>query len=69
MTGFGKRLKKILHEKGMTYSELASKCYISENTIYYYINKGVLPNYDYLKSICQVLGVSADYLMGLEEKQ
>lgn len=69
MTEFGKRLKQILHDKGMTYGELASKCYISENIIHYYINKGVLPNYDYLKSICQVLGVSADYLMGLEDEQ
>lgn len=69
MSDFGKRLKKTLAEKGMTYDDLADMAYISKASISGYITKGVEPSAEYIKIICEVLEVSADYLLGLEQKK
>ena len=66
MTTFGERLKEVLHEKDMTYEDLAELAYMSKMAVWHYINKDVLPTADNLKAICQALNVSADYLLGLE---
>lgn len=68
MTDFGERLRKTLHDRSMTQEELARKALISKSTVYMYINCGVLPTADNLKAVCEVLCVSADYLIGLENK-
>ncbi len=68
MTDFGKKLKDILHDKHITQEELARRALISKSTVFMYINYGVLPTADNLKAICEVLDVSADYLLGLEKK-
>jgi transcriptional regulator with XRE-family HTH domain len=69
MTDFGKRLKETLDQKGMTQEDLASKACISKSSIFMYIHYGVLPTADYLKQMCIVLNVSADHLLGLEQRQ
>ena len=66
MTTFGERLKEVLHEKDMTYEDLAEQAYMSKMAVWHYINKDVLPTADNLKALCQALNVSADYLLGLE---
>lgn len=66
MTDFGIRLKEVLHERSMTYEDLAEKTYMSKMAIYYYIKSDVLPTADNLKAICEALHVSADYMLGLE---
>ena len=68
MTDFGDRLRETLRDKSMTQEELARKALISKSTVYMYINCGVLPTADNLKAVCEVLDVSADYLLGLEKK-
>lgn len=69
MTGFGARLKKVLEERNMTYEDLAESIYMSKMAIYYYIKSDVLPTADNLKAICIALNVSADYMLGLEERK
>ena len=68
MTDFGDRLRETLRDKSMTQEELARKALISKSTVYMYINCGVLPTADNLKAVCEVLNVSADYLIGLERR-
>lgn len=68
MTDFGDRLREILRDRSMTQEELARKALISKSTVYMYINCGVLPTADNLKAVCEVLNVSADYLIGLERR-
>lgn len=68
MIDFGERLKKTLNDRSMTQEQLARKALISKSTVYMYINCGVLPTADNLKAVCEVLDVSADYLLGLEKK-
>ena len=69
MTGFGTRLKKVLEERKMTYEDLAENTYMSKMAIYYYVKGDVLPTADNLKAICIALNVSADYMLGLEERK
>ena len=69
MTGFGSRLKKVLQERNITYEDLAESTYMSKMAIYYYIKSDVLPTADNLKAICIALNVSADYMLGLEERK
>ena len=67
MEHFGDRLRQALADKNMTRQELAYKTMISEASIYLYLNNGATPSAIYLKQICEVLNVSADYLLGLGE--
>lgn len=69
MEHFGERLRQVLKERHMSQHTLASRAMISETSVYFYINKNVMPSAIYLRQICEVLGVSADYLLGLEENQ
>ena len=69
MEHFGERLRQALSERHMSQHTLASRAMISETSVYFYINKNVMPSAIYLRQICEVLGVSADYLLGLEENQ
>lgn len=68
MSDFGEKLKKTLNDRSMTQEQLARKALISKSTVFMYINYGVLPTADNLKAICEVLDVSADYLLGLEKR-
>ena len=67
MEHFGERLRQALNERHMSQHTLASRAMISETSVYFYINKNVMPSAIYLRQICEVLGVSADYLLGLED--
>lgn len=68
MMDFGERLREVLNDRSMTQEQLARKALISKSTVYMYINCGVLPTADNLKAVCEVLDVSADYLLGLERR-
>ncbi len=69
MEHFGERLRQVLNERHMSQHTLASRAMISETSVYFYINKNVMPSAIYLRQICEVLGVSADYLLGLEDRR
>ena len=69
MEHFGERLRQVLKERRMSQQALANRAMISETSVYFYINKNVMPSAVYLRQICEVLNVSADYLLGLEENQ
>lgn len=63
----GERISKELHDKGMTQRELAEKVGISEVSISRYVSEGRQPRATALGQIAKVLGVTTDYLIGIDE--
>ena len=63
----GERLKAAMIMRGMTQKELADKAGLAEPTISRYCNnsRGIFDN---LENLCKILGVSADYLLGLDSR-
>ena len=63
----GERITKQLGELGMTQRELAAKVGVTEITMSRYIRGGRTPNAVVVANIAKALGVTTDYLLGLEE--
>lgn len=66
MNDFSSRLKKALEMKGMNQSELARRTGLTVVTISRYINLYREPTANALRKMCEVLGVSSDYLLGID---
>lgn len=66
MTEFGYRLIRTLEAKHMSQSELARATDISIMSISRYINTSREPSAEVLRKICRYLGVSSDYLLGID---
>ncbi|MGN1235233.1 MAG: helix-turn-helix domain-containing protein [Christensenellaceae bacterium] len=66
---FGKRLKESRQAKGWTQAELAEKLSTTQSTIGKYEREELQPNIESIVRICQLLEVSADYLLGLEDDE
>ena len=63
----GERISNELRNKGMTQRELAAKIGISEVSISRYVCEGRQPRAVTLGQIAKVLGVSTDYLIGMDD--
>ncbi len=63
-----KNLRKIRKEYGMTMKDLADKIGVSESAISQYENGKREPGYETLIKLACLFNVSADYLLGIEEK-
>lgn len=64
---FKQRLKDEIKNSGMNTVQIAKLVGVSPEMItQYYITKK-LPRLDTFEALCRVLGVSADYLLGLED--
>lgn len=61
----GDRLKYSLEIRKMTQREFAERLDMTEPTISRYIKGTRQPNADTIIAICRVLGVSADWLLGM----
>ncbi len=64
---FAERLKELRTEKGLTLEQLAKGMGVSPIAISRWENKTRTPNIEALKLLAQFFGVSADYLLGLED--
>ena len=62
---FGNRLKKCLELRNMKQKEFAKKLGVTECSISRYINDERQPKADMIVNMCRVLGVSADWLLGM----
>lgn len=60
---FGKKLKLVLEFKDIKQKDLANVLHISPSTLSGYINNGKQPDFDVVKRIASVLGVTTDYLL------
>lgn len=59
------KIRKARTEKGFTQKELAEKINVTQKDISRWENKERTPSLDSIKSLCEVLEVSADYLLGI----
>jgi transcriptional regulator with XRE-family HTH domain len=66
---FARRLKDTLEDLGMSQAELARRAFISKVTVSRWANAKGVPCADDLYGICEVLGVSADWLLGLSDRK
>ncbi|HFK0100805.1 TPA: helix-turn-helix domain-containing protein, partial [Listeria monocytogenes] len=64
---FGKILKTLRINRGMTQADLGSKLNISKVSISKYENGNQFPDTDTLKRIADIFNVSTDFLLGREE--
>ena len=67
MLKFGERLKELRTEKGMSAVKLGKALGVDDNTILRWEKGQMSPSIDNLYNICRFFGVSADYLIGLED--
>lgn len=61
---FGRRLKKILTYKGLSQHDLAMRCGVTDITIHRYCHGENVPSAMAVAQMCEVLDLSADYLLG-----
>lgn len=67
MEKFQERLKEIRTENKMTTIELGAILGVSHTTIGRWEKGEILPSIEHLYNIAKYFGVSADYLLGLED--
>lgn len=67
MENFGERLKELRLEKGLTQKQLANEIGNAQSAIVYWETNKQEPTISALKKLCKYFGVSADYLIGLED--
>ena len=66
---FIKRLRSALNDAGMTQKDLARVLGLDCSTVNGWCRGRYMPNAAYLPTICTTLGISADWLLGLEIEQ
>ena len=69
MTDFGKRLKQLRKESGMTQKQLAKRIWGTKATISNYELYERTPAPEILINLSKVFHVSIDYLLGVEDKK
>lgn len=58
------RLRFLRKQKGLTQTEIAHELHIHRSTYAYYETGKTAPDYDTLLFLCDVFGVSIEYLLG-----
>ena len=53
-----------MEKRSMTARDLARALSLGRNTVYHWLSEGMVPNSYTLSQLCDVLGVSADWLLG-----
>lgn len=65
---FGKRLKDLLIEKGMSQSDLASTLGIDRQSVFGWCSGRTFPRISYLEKISNILNVPKSYLLGWNDE-
>lgn len=66
---FSERLRELRIFQGLSQVELAKKLCVTKQSVSNWENDNIQPSIDMLVKIAKCLGVSTDYLLGLESKQ
>ena len=69
MVDFGKKLRNLRLEAGLTQSELAKRLNVTKAVISYYELHERSPSPEVLIKISSIFHVSTDFLLGLSQKQ
>lgn len=64
---FGNRLKELLKERGISQETLAKNIGVSQRAVSKWINHQAEPTLNAIVNCAKYFGVSADYLLGLED--
>ena len=67
--GFGYRLRELRESKDLTQTQVARRLNLSKTTISGYENNIKTPSLDVLVKLSILYGVSADYILGLENRK
>ena len=67
MNKFTERLKEARKEEGLTQGQLAAAINTTDDSIFSWEKGRSQPSIENLYALCKALGVSADYLIGLED--
>lgn len=67
MENFGERLRELRTEAGLTQKQLAAEIGNAQSAIVYWESNKQEPTISALKKLCLYFGVTADYLIGLED--
>ncbi len=67
MTGFGKRVRSVRWERGLSQEGLARLVDASKNSVQNWERNGTFPRAETVVAIARALDVSADYLLGLSD--
>ncbi len=62
---FGRKIKKIMKQRGITQAWLSQKTGVTEATLSRYVNGSRKPQADIAAAIAEALDVSLDYLTGI----
>ena len=63
----GERISRSMREKHISQREMASRVGITELTMSRYINDVRIPNAAVIGKIAKILGVTTDYLIGVDD--
>lgn len=63
-----KRLRTAIKESGIPQKEIAKAIGVSAQTVSKYMKENIFPALDTLSKLCNFLDVSADYILGVENK-
>lgn len=67
MNNFGKKIKELREEKGISQFELSQKIGYSKTIIYYWEKEEREPTLTAIITLCDYFNVSADYLLGRKD--
>ncbi len=68
MVNFGTTLKELRKSMGLTQQQLADRLWLSKATVSYYEQSLRYPSPEVIVKLARVFHVSADYLLGMEDK-
>ena len=69
MVNFGKTLKKLRLDEGMTQQQLATKLGVTKSVVSYYELQERYPSPEVLIRLSRIFNVSTDHLLGLDKKE
>ena len=64
---FGKILRQLRTECGLSQTDLAEKLSISQDTVSLWEREKSLPDFESIKKLAEIFDISADYLLGIKE--
>ena len=65
--GIGERLRRLRFDNGLTQAEVAQKIGVTQQTYSRYEGSDAKPDSDTIIKLCELYGVTADYLLGIEK--
>ena len=67
MLPVGENVRALRDERNLSQGQLAEKINTTDDSIFSWEKGRSQPSIEYLCALCKALGVSADYLIGLED--